>query len=816
MMRLRRPPLALALLALLALAACESDAERAERHFRSATTLLAEGDAARALVELRTALERDPTHVEARLALARTLRLTGAGAEAFAAFQRVIETAPDNLEARQALAEMAVEIGDWREARRQVDALRDFAPAAPATALLGTALDYRAARVARDETAAAAAARRAEAALAADPANLTARRIVVDRAMAGDDPASARSAIEAALGAHPGDYGFHQMRIALLAEMADAPALGAAIEAFAETFPDDPAGREMLLAWYREAGDLASTETYLRRLADAAGAPLVDKMTLVEFLAQTAGNTAVAAELERRIASDPDPLPFRARKAALDFDEGRRDPAMTDMRGLIAEAAADAGRAGLAADLRVALARMLALAGDADAARAEIAAALAAVPSHAAALKAHAEDRIARDDTAGAIQALRQAQESAPRDPEILILMGRAHERAGDRELAGERYALAVDASGRAPAESLLYATFLARENRIDVAAAVIEDALKRAPQDIGLMTALAELRLRQRDFAGAARLSAELARRPEPEAQAAAQGIEAERLLLQDRVDETLGFLEGLTDDERSGLAATARMVQIQVARGDVAAARTLIDAQLAERPDEPALLNLSAGLFILEGAPGKAEPVYRRLLEAEPAAEGPLKGLYGLLRAADRRAEAVTLLEATVAARPRAVLPRLLLAAEREAAEDIDGAIALYETLYAEDSNVLLVANNLASLLASHRDDAATLERAATIARRLRDSDVPAFQDTYGWIAYRRGDTAEALRYLQSAATGLPEDPLVHYHLGMTALALGQTEEARAALTRAVDLAGASTLAALQDARARLAALPPPPAEP
>jgi len=64
------------------------------------------------------------------------------------------------------------------------------------------------------------------------------------------------------------------------------------------------------------------------------------------------------------------------------------------------------------------------------------------------------------------------------------------------------------------------------------------------------------------------------------------------------------------------------------------------------------------------------------------------------------------------------------------------------------------VVVANNLASLLTAHRTDDASLDRAYRIARRLRGIDVPAFQDTYGWIAHRRGDYAEALDYLRPAA--------------------------------------------------------------
>ncbi len=54
-----------------------------------------------------------------------------------------------------------------------------------------------------------------------------------------------------------------------------------------------------------------------------------------------------------------------------------------------------------------------------------------------------------------------------------------------------------------------------------------------------------------------------------------------------------------------------------------------------------------------------------------------------------------------------------------------------------------------------------------------------MPAFQDTYGWIAYLRGDHDEAERELVKAAAGLPDDASVQYHLAMVYLAQDKRSE-------------------------------------
>jgi Flp pilus assembly protein TadD len=119
-------------------------------------------------------------------------------------------------------------------------------------------------------------------------------------------------------------------------------------------------------------------------------------------------------------------------------------------------------------------------------------------------------------------------------------------------------------------------------------------------------------------------------------------------------------------------------------------------------------------------------------------------------------------------------------------------------------------VIANNLASLITTHRDDDESLARAHAVAQRLRGLEVPQFQDTYGWIAYRRGQYAEAISHLEPAAAALSDNALVHYHLGMTYAAMERLEEARTTLERALELAGDSDLPQFRTAREVLAGLP------
>jgi cellulose synthase operon protein C len=808
---MRRPHLVFlfCLTAALGLAGCDSAAEKAQKHYLAGLELAEAGDIPRALIELRNAFTFDPDHPGARLAYARLNRENGNLGEAYAQYQRVVETAPDTLEARQALAEISILISDWPEAERHVQALQRLDPKGPDTALFAAALDYRRAVVARDPAAAATAAKVARATLARDPANLIAHQMLISEAVAADDPARLKTEVEAALAALPTERSFHIMRLRLLAEAGDKAGLGPAIEAFVAAFPADEQARQMLITWYVDTGDLAGAETYLRRLAEAPEADLAARMTLVEFLLQAKGPDVGRTELDRLIAEDPAPLPYLARRAALDFDLGKTAEGLAAMTALIAETPADAPQL---SDLKVTLARMLAATGDVAGSVARLDEVLAQNPAHVAALKLKANWLIDNDRPTEAITTLRTALAEAPRDAEILMLMGDAQDRDGARPLAGDSYARAVEASGRAPAESLFYARFLMQDGRMDTAADVLGDALRLAPRDVDLLTALAEIRLGQKDFDSASAIAATLKGLGQDRALEAARVIETESLMLQDRVDETIAYLQDLARNDTGNIAATARMVQLQVEAGKLDAARAFLDARLAETPDAPALRFLRAGLHVLENTPDKAEAIYRDLLAADPAAEPPLRALYSLLQETARASEAAALLDDIRKSAPDAPLPLLLQAGAAEAAGDIERAIALYETLYATDSGNLVVANNLASLLAAHRDDAASLDRASTIARRLAGSKVPAFQDTYGWLQTRTGNPAGGLADLQAAAGALPNDAMVQLHLGLTYLALEQPDAARPQLQKALALAGDSPLPAFAAGRTALAGLGAP----
>jgi predicted Zn-dependent protease len=533
-------------------------------------------------------------------------------------------------------------------------------------------------------------------------------------------------------------------------------------------------------------------------------------------MARSRGPEAAQAELDRLIAATegtPSADLFRALQATADFEAGRQAEAIAAIEGILKTA----GASDQTRRIKITLAQMLLATGNAVGARARVEEVITEDPTNVDALKLRAAWLIEEDRPGDAIVDLRTALDQAPRDPAVLTLMAQAHERDGSPELAGERLALAVEVSGSAPAESLRYARFLMRDGRIGPAIAVLVDAQRANPGNLEIMGELADLYLRNSDWPRTGDLAEQIRALDTPEATALAQRVQAALLLGQNRTEDGIAFLQELVGEGDSDAATVAVILQTQLRAGKTAEARAFLDEQLARAPADPELQMLNASLYAVTGDAANAERIFRDLVAENPTLEPPARMLYGLLLSQGRRADATAVLDAALAAQPQTASLRWMKAGELERDGDIDGAIAVYEALYAESSDDPVIANNLASLITTHRSDPESLERGYAIARRLRGLEVPAFQDTYGWIAYRRGDFAEALSHLEPAAAGLPNDPLVQFHLGMTYAALKRPEEAAAALRRALAIAGDSPLPQFQLARETLATLgvPEPAAE-
>jgi tetratricopeptide (TPR) repeat protein len=806
---------------MLFLAACESDSDKAERYFQSGLSLIEQGDKERALLELRNVFNYDGFHREARETYARTLIELERPSEAYSQYLRLVEQYPDAVEARITLAELAIVTGNWSEVERHGTSAIELAPERLDTQALDLLLQYRAARIGDDPQTAPAVAEQAKTLLAEIRATETEEnsalvRLILDDMVKNAPPGDTLAFLEKAIERDPTAEDLHMVKVQLLETTGDVAGIGVQLEKMTALFPENDLIKQAMITWFLSQDDIDGAEAFLRAQAGDDTGPTDGHVAVIQLLGTRRGEDAALSEISRLEAANAgsDNAHFYgAMRAAQNYENGNTAEAIEELRALI-EATGDTEQK---VEMQVLLAQMLSETGAPEQVDALIATILESDISNVDALKIQGSRLIEKDQPGEAIISLRRALDQSPRDAEILTIMAQAHQRDGDIELASERLALAVEVSGNAAPEAMRYAQLLISMDRLQIAETVLEDARRRDPRNPQLLAMLGELHLRSGAWQKAQNIVKAFRALETPATDRTATELQAAVLQGQNRVEDSLNILETEISQDPSDPArvrAILLIIQTQIRSGKIEAARNYLDTELAQNPDNFDMRMLDATLYAMSGDMKAAEAGYRALIDDFPQRHQPVQLLLNALRSQGKSEEVKALLQDSLARMPENTTLLFEQAAIQEQEGDIDAAISTYEKLYAADSSNLILANNLASLISAHKDDAESLSRAAMISRRLRGTEIPAFQDTYGWISYRRDNLDEAVEYLEPAAKGLPNDALVQYHLGMTYVGLGNIEGAKTQLERALDLDEGRDLPQMQIAQQTLTELEQGPA--
>lgn len=789
------------------LAACDTAEERAEGHYENALALLEDGDVARAKVELRTVFSLVPNHLAARETFARVLLEEGQRGAAFGQYMRLVEQVPDSLEPRLIVAEMLMLDNVFEVAEEHLEKALEIAPDDPRVEILANTMAYRDAVISEDVEARRAAGSRARALVERAPDSIVNNSVVADSLMLDEDYRTMLAELDRIQATVPDERRFYQLRLTGYVRIGDAEGIERTIREMIEAFPDDEGLPSTLMRFYASQGNLDGAEEFLRSRIEEGVQDDGVRVSLIRFLAQARSPEAALDEALRRVEEGTNDDFFRSVEASLRYDMGERDAALAIFDEILESSEPSAQLD----NIKATYAQLLLSEGNDVGARALVEEVLSTDPSHVASLLMRAEWLVEDDRADEAILALRAAQDQDPENPRIFTQLAEAHLRNGERDLAGEMLALAVETSNRAPEESIVYARFLAADARLKPAEAILIDALRLAPRTIELLSELASVYVQLEDWGRAGDVERELREIGSPVAVEIANRVQLAALQGQGRSDEAVAFLEDLNAgaEDEGAIGADIAIAQTLLRDGNALGAVEHLQGLLQQAPDNATVRFFLGSALTANQQYDEAATLFRALIDEGATGERVWIELIRALNLAERPDEADAALSEALIAAPDAPDLKWIQASQRERAGDIDGAIAIYEDLYAANSDSAIVANNLASLLSTYREDDASLERAERISRRLRDTDVPAFQDTYGWIQYLRGNYAEAVAYLTPAAEGLQEDAMVQAHLGLALAAADRPEDAIAQLERALDAAGDDPRRAFALARERLSEL-------
>lgn len=342
-------------------------------------------------------------------------------------------------------------------------------------------------------------------------------------------------------------------------------------------------------------------------------------------------------------------------------------------------------------------------------------------------------------------------------------------------------------------------------------ASAAFEAARKLAPDDALVLVGIGGLQLGKHEFAEAlksGRRAAELA-----PSLAAARTVIVDALVELGRYDEAdseAAEMFALGTD----LSTLARISYLAELRGNLDVA--LGAMRFAARspglaPENTAYVQALLGnLLVYSGDPASAADAYRAALSLVPAHAPSLAGQARLAVAAGNLDEAILLLERAANIVP---LPEYVIALgeAQEAAGLLEAARRSFELASAEillfQASGVVVDLDLALFEADHGDPG----RALSLAQAAYQA-TPTIRaaDALAWALHRLGRDAEAKPYVKEALRLGSREPLLRYHAGAVAAALGDAAAARRDLELALATDPGFSATGASEARRLLAELP------
>ncbi|HUK34099.1 MAG TPA: tetratricopeptide repeat protein, partial [Vicinamibacterales bacterium] len=237
------------------------------------------------------------------------------------------------------------------------------------------------------------------------------------------------------------------------------------------------------------------------------------------------------------------------------------------------------------------------------------------------------------------------------------------------------------------------------------------------------------------------------------------------------------------------SSADAIEGQIALDLAKQNRTAARELIENRLRQAPRDGQMWFLAAQVYATAGDQQRATDALRRTIDLSPsnlrafAMLGQIYGAQGKLREARQQ------FETWIAREPKSIPAHTMVALLFERENDASSARKEYEKTLTIDPHAAVAANNLAWM---YVDAGEKLDQAQQLAESAvaQLPEVADFNDTLGWIYYKKELPAQARPYIEKAVTKEGNNPLFHYHLGMVFAKQGEDSRAIQTLKHALSL--------------------------
>jgi cellulose synthase operon protein C len=764
------------ILSIVGLAGCGSPETKAQNYYDRGMALIAKNDDLNARLELLNAVKYKSDKVEVWRALAGIDERTKAQS-LFTDLRRVVELDPNDLDARLKLVRIMVAGGAADAALKMLDVAKEGdTPNANLHALRAAALAGT-----KDP---AGALKEAQRAMEIDANNVDAVGYVAAR-KASEGDADGALKLLAGLRPEPKDEARVAVeQIQILLRKGDLKTAEPLLRKLIAQDPKQSAYRNQLIQVLMAQRRFDDAEKEFRARVETNPADSKAILDMVRFLNSIKGPEAARAELDARIKAGGDVFDYQIALAQLQAGQGKVDDAVQLLQTLAKSEKTPARKA--AAQLNIA--EIYLLKGNLVAAEPVISEILNADRRNVGALRMRASIKIDKGNIDSAVADLREALTEQPKSADLLMLLAVAYERGGKPELAERQYADAYKSSNLDVNVALRYVAFMQRKGDLTHAEEVLIEVAGRNPGNVQVLSSLAQIRLARKNWAGAMAVADVIGRLGDKTG--VADQIRSAALAGDNKIDESISAMENAHKAAPDQVGPVVALVAGYVKQGKSDRAMALLQEMNQKFPGNAQLLVLTGQALVAQNKDEEAEQSYKAAVAAQP--KDPL-GYNALYEFYDRKKNldaAVDIIQAGLRELPGNPNFRLALAGLQIQKGNNDAAIAQYEGILKDLPKSPIAINNLVSLLLDNRSDKDSLNQALALSNELKNTNVPQFQDTFGWAQYKRGDYKAAASVLENAAIKLPTLAAVHYHLGMSYKATGETEKAKEQFKIALDL--------------------------
>ena len=758
------------------LMACGGPDARKQKSLTASQAFLEEGNLDKARIELRNVLQIDPNDAEARY-------LSGVVAErlenirqAAGHYRGTLDIASDHVEARAALARIHVVAGLPNEAIEIVT--ESPSPVESSADLLAVRGAARAQLGAIDD-----ALRDAEQSVALDANNERAIALYAGVLARLQQVPEAEAVLDSGIETLPESIDLRIARAVMAEEHVDLDLAESLYREVVELAPSRAMYVYQLAGYYERHEDIAAAEQVLRdSIGSVDDAPGL-RARLVTFLESRVSPEAAEAELKKMQADSA----LASEAGIMLAAHYQRNGRLPEARAELEKVAAEDPRSANGETARSRLAVLMIRQGDRQAAVALLEEILEQNPRAFEALSARAGLALSENRPDDAIVDLRVMLRDRPDSAAIHQSVAQAHLLKGDYSLAEESLRNAVRAEPGNLDVRVKLAQFLAQTNEHEQAIDLIRTVVVSEPGNISARETAFRIFASTQQWSEALQWADSILAIDESSSLAYyLRGIALEGAADPDGALDAYSTAIELRPEFAEALAAWSR---IMIRRGSTDQVVERLDKALAITPDNPAIGNLRGEVLLNAGRTDEARETLAQVIETSGGWWLPYRTLARSYVEAEPE-RAIEVLEKGLAEVAAPANIGIELATLYERLERVDDAIGVYEKMIAANRHSDLIANNLAMLLATYREDQESLARADELTRTFATSMNAAFLNTFGWVRLKSGEVETALPVLEKAVEMSPESAIMRYHLGIAHLENGSPDIARQHLVKALEL--------------------------